>query len=72
MWGFYSAQSAILLFAFQNFSLVYIKLGFHRLPGPKQAELLPELVSALSGKGAQQQDRYGGRGRGSEGWREGE
>lgn len=46
----------------QNFSLVYIELGFHRLVGEKQAELLPLLVNSLSGKSAQQQDRYGGEG----------
>jgi len=39
-----------------NFSLVYIRLGFPRLPGSEQGKLLPTLIGALQGKTAQQRE----------------
>ena len=35
---------------FQNFTIIYIKLGFPRLPLDKQAELVPVVLNALEHK----------------------
>ncbi|XP_064386642.1 proteasome adapter and scaffold protein ECM29-like isoform X2 [Halichondria panicea] len=39
-----------------NFTLVYIKLGFPRLPGNEKGRLIPSLIDALEGKTTHQQD----------------
>ena len=43
--------------AFQNFSIIYIRMGYPRLENDKQAELVPLLVKCLDGKPNTQQDR---------------
>lgn len=35
---------------FQNFTVIYIKLGLPRLPTEKQAELIPLLLNSLDNK----------------------
>lgn len=35
---------------FQNFTIIYIKSGFPRLPLEKQAELVPTVINALGNK----------------------
>lgn len=42
---------------FQNFSIIYIRMGFPRLAPDKQAELVPLLLKCLEGKPKTQQDR---------------
>ncbi|XP_026680942.1 proteasome adapter and scaffold protein ECM29, partial [Diaphorina citri] len=39
-----------------NFAIIYIKIGFPRLPGSAQADLIPVLLKALSGKLTAHQD----------------
>lgn len=41
----------------QNFSIIYIRMGFPRLAPDKQAELVPLLFRCLEGKPKAQQDR---------------
>uniref|UniRef100_A0A1I8HBE9 Proteasome-associated protein ECM29-like protein n=1 Tax=Macrostomum lignano TaxID=282301 RepID=A0A1I8HBE9_9PLAT len=43
-------------FFITNFSIIYIKMGFPRMPRPKQLQLLPELLSSYSGKPPVQKD----------------
>ena len=42
----------------QNFSLVYVRLGFSRLPVETQVSLLPTLVQVMEGKVSVQQDMW--------------
>ena len=42
----------------KNFSLVYLKLGIHRLARQNQVDILPELINLLEGKTIQQSNRY--------------
>lgn len=46
------AASAFII----NFTIIYIKLGYPRLPIEKKAELVPILLSALDGKPVQHRD----------------
>lgn len=39
-----------------NFTIIYIKMGFPRLPVEKQAELIPAILSSLEGKPSSHQD----------------
>mgnify|MGYP000078382713 CR=1 FL=1 len=45
-------------FVVQNFSVIYIKMGFPRLDPSKQAELVPALLNCLEGRSQSQQDRF--------------
>ncbi|XP_030884177.1 proteasome adapter and scaffold protein ECM29-like [Leptonychotes weddellii] len=42
-----------------NFTIIYVKMGYPRLPVEKQCELAPTLLTAMEGKPQPQQDRYG-------------
>lgn len=42
----------------QNFSILYIKMGFPRLPSEKQKELLPQLLQCIKGHPEPQQNRF--------------
>lgn len=42
----------------QNFTIIYVKMGYPRLPVEKQCELAPTLLTAMEGKPQPQQDRY--------------
>ena len=46
----------IIDFPFQNFAIIYIKMGFPRLELTQQAELLPLLLESLNDKPVQHQD----------------
>lgn len=48
-------------FYVQNFTIIYIKMGYPRLEVVKQCELAPTLLTAMEGKPQPQQDRWGGR-----------
>ncbi|KAJ1522342.1 hypothetical protein ONE63_002635 [Megalurothrips usitatus] len=39
-----------------NFTIIYLKMGYPRLPTDKKTELMPRLLSALDGKPSQQRD----------------
>uniref|UniRef100_A0A673VCA3 Proteasome adapter and scaffold protein ECM29 n=1 Tax=Suricata suricatta TaxID=37032 RepID=A0A673VCA3_SURSU len=41
-----------------NFTIIYVKMGYPRLPVEKQCELAPTLLTAMEGKPQPQQDRY--------------
>jgi len=41
----------------QNFTVLYIKMGFPRLPGEQQTSLLSQLVSCIPGRPEPQQNR---------------
>jgi len=41
----------------QNFTILYIKMGFPRLPSDQQVSLLQQLVSCLPGRPEPQQNR---------------
>ena len=43
----------------QNFTIIYIKMGYPRLEVGKQCELAPTLLTAMEGKPQPQQDRWG-------------
>lgn len=45
-----------LLFVLQNFTILYIKTGYPRLSGERQAELVGSLIQCLDGKPPLQQD----------------
>lgn len=42
----------------QNFTIIYIKMGYPRLDVAKQCELAPTLLTAMEGKPEPQQDRW--------------
>ena len=42
--------------SFQNFSMIYIKMGFPRLDDEKRGELVPTLIKCLEGRSANHQD----------------
>jgi len=42
----------------QNFTVLYIKMGFPRLPSDQQVSLLRQLVSCLPGRPEPQQNRW--------------
>ena len=44
-------------FDVQNFSILYIKMGYPRLENEKQAELVQQLVACLPGRPEPQQNR---------------
>lgn len=43
-------------FSLQNFTIIYIKMGYPRLEVGKQCELAPTLLTAMEGKPQPQQD----------------
>ena len=45
-------------FMLQNFTILYIKMGFPRLDPSKKAELILSLIHCLNGKPQTQQDGY--------------
>ena len=44
-------------FSLQNFTIIYIKMGYPRLEVGNQCELAPTLLTAMEGKPEPQQDR---------------
>lgn len=42
----------------QNFTIIYIKLGYPRMEMSKQAELVPSVLNAIEGKPLSHQDRF--------------
>ena len=44
-------------FSYQNFTILYLKMGYPRLDIDKQADLAPSLIKCLEGKPPLQQDR---------------
>lgn len=42
----------------QNFTIIYIKLGYPRMEMQKQAELIPSVLNAIEGKPLSHQDRF--------------
>lgn len=40
-----------------NFSIIYVTMGFPRLPTEKQTELTPKLLNCLEGKTENHQDK---------------
>lgn len=46
-------------FSLQNFTIIYIKMGYPRLEVGKQCELAPTLLTAMEGKPQPQQDWWG-------------
>ncbi|KAK3091483.1 hypothetical protein FSP39_020174, partial [Pinctada imbricata] len=48
--------TSIITVILWNFSIIYIRMGYPRLDGVKQAELLPLMLSCLEGKPKAQQD----------------
>lgn len=44
-------------FALQNFTIIYIKMGYPRMDIAKQAELIPSVLNAVEGKPQSHQDR---------------
>lgn len=47
-----------ILIHLQNFTIIYIKLGYPRMEMKKQAELVPSILNAMDGKPVSHQDRY--------------
>lgn len=42
----------------QNFTIIYIKIGYPRMEIQKQAELIPSVLNAIEGKPLSHQDRF--------------
>ena len=53
----HNAPTLCFFYSFQNFTIIYIKIGYPRLEVGKQCELAPTLLTAMEGKPQPQQDR---------------